>query len=120
MKKGFCHDNPFGEHDLWAAMQRASQMQLLAYTILTKVFGCLTITPTGTVMTLYSNTYTLIWSWSPFCSYNSFHSSWKAFHKCVCGNWLTSEMLYRINGHQFPQKHSKLLWKAFQEQWNLL
>ena len=34
--------------------------------------------------------YTLIWSWSPFCSYNSFHSSWKAFHKileCFCGNW---------------------------------
>ena len=38
-----------------------------------KYFGGLTITPTGTVMTLHSNTYTLIWSWPPFCSYNSFH-----------------------------------------------
>ena len=65
-------------------------VKFFLYTICTKIFGHLTITPTESVMTLYSNTYTLIWSWSPFCSYNSFHSSWKAFHKileCFCGNW---------------------------------
>ncbi|XP_075047367.1 POU domain, class 2, transcription factor 3 isoform X2 [Mixophyes fleayi] len=29
-------------------------------------------------------------------------------------------MLYRMNGHKFPQKHSNILWKAFQEEWKLL
>lgn len=28
--------------------------------------------------------------------------------------------LYRMNGLQFPQKHSKILWKAFQKAWMLL
>lgn len=34
-------------------------------------------------MTFYSDTCTLIFSWSSFCSYSSFHYSWKTDHKIL-------------------------------------
>lgn len=40
-------------------------------TIWTQAFGQLTITPTGTVITLYSNKCTLVWSCSPVSTVTS-------------------------------------------------
>ena len=53
---------------------------------------------------------------------NTFGRNWNA--DCEPGllvrhQYLTSQMLFWRNGHKFPQTHSKILWKAFPEEWQL-
>lgn len=69
------------------------------YTIGTKVVGCLTITPTGTVDIQVPILYFNIQKWASFhfCSYNSFYSSWKAFCKNLeCSNMRWDEIRIKI------------------------